>query len=81
LKFFCNQNYIALSPSLQNIYIRIFNFQVLSPNINHAYPTSNITHVASKAAFVHVTDVILENSNITAAFEEVALRTFPVFLG
>jgi hypothetical protein len=28
------------------------------------------THVASKAAFAHVTDVILDNSNITAAFKE-----------
>jgi hypothetical protein len=28
------------------------------------------THAASKAAFVHVTDVILDNSNITAAFKE-----------
>jgi hypothetical protein len=27
-------------------------------------------HVASKAAFAHVTDVILDNSNITAAFKE-----------
>jgi hypothetical protein len=27
-------------------------------------------HVASKAAFVHVTDVIFDNSNITAAFKE-----------
>jgi hypothetical protein len=29
-----------------------------------------ITHAASKAAFVHVTDIILENSNITADFKE-----------
>jgi hypothetical protein len=28
------------------------------------------THAASKAAFVHVTDVILDNSNITSAFKE-----------
>jgi hypothetical protein len=31
-------------------------------------PTFN--HATSKAAFVHVTDVILDNSNITAAFKE-----------
>jgi hypothetical protein len=28
------------------------------------------THAPSKAAFVHVTDVILDKSNITAAFKE-----------
>jgi hypothetical protein len=33
-------------------------------------PLPTFISTASKAAFVHVTDVILENSNITAAFKE-----------
>jgi hypothetical protein len=39
-----------------------------------------ITHAASKAAFVHVTDVILENSNITAAFKEGGIKDIPSIL-
>ena len=39
-----------------------------------------ITHPASKAAFVHVTDVILENSNITAAFKEGGIEDIPSIL-
>jgi hypothetical protein len=39
-----------------------------------------ITHVASKAAFIHVTDVILENSNVTAAFKEGGIEEIPSIL-
>jgi hypothetical protein len=39
-----------------------------------------ITHAASKAAFIHVTDVILENSNITAAFKGGGIEDIPIIL-